>query len=71
MKEVKNSFGLLLLLLYKVKEVKNLQNVLVGVHRKPLMEVASGLHHCTIMRAEFEFQPRGLIGELSVWRYGF
>ena len=69
MKEVTNSFGLLLL--YKVKEVKNLQHVLVGVHRKPLMEAASGLHHCTIMRAEFEFQPRGLIGELSVWRYGF
>ena len=49
MKEVKNSFGLLLP--YKVKEVKNLQHVLVGVHRKPLMEAASGLHHCTIMRA--------------------
>ena len=69
MKEVKNSFGLLLL--YKVKDVKNLQHVLVGVHRKPLMEAAAGLHHCTIMRAEFEFQPRGLIGELSVWRYVF
>ena len=54
-----------------MKEVKNLQHVLVGVHSKPLMKVALGLHHCTIMRAEFEFQPRGLIGELSVWRYGF
>ena len=54
-----------------MKEVKDLQHILVGVHSKPLMEAALGLHHCTIMRAEFEFQPRGLIGELSVWRYGF
>ena len=26
------------------------------------MEAALGFHHCTNMGAEFEFQPRGLIG---------
>ena len=36
----------------------------------PYCRLIRGLHHCTTMEAEFEFQQRGLIGGLIVWKYG-
>ena len=39
---------------------------LIWYGHKPVMEAALGFHHCTTMGAKSEFQPKGLIGGVSV-----